>query len=752
MNHLIVFILVFFTLLGQMMAQFIEPIILDRLSGPITLNGVSDEPAWQRVQPFDVVMHQPVFGNNPSEKTEIRVAYDEEYLYASGRFYDSDPKGIRGNALERDGTTAGDDGFGFILDPFNDNENALCFATTPAGIRGDWTIFNDAEPTNGFPMNMSWNTYWDVAVIQNEEGWFAEMRIPFSSLRFQEKNGNVIMGLITWRYIARKNEIIIFPDIPPKWELSFLKPSVAQDVVLERVQQQNPLYITPYLLGGVDQLSELNNTETAYDVSRKVSRNIGLDLKYGLSSNLTLDLTFNTDFAQVESDDQQINITRFSLFYPEKRLFFQERASLFNFSFGGPTQMFYTRRIGLYDIGDDDYRQVPIYAGTRLVGRIGNWDVGVLNMQTAQKEFSVDDVADDSTIIVHSENFGVFRLRRQVINPYSYIGTMLTSRVGRGGQYNYCMGLDGTIKLFEDDYLTFSIAQSLDSEEDPSSPIDANRLRLGMEKRSKQGFSYQLFFARRGPNYIPRMGFEVWENYFVFARSISYAWLPSETSVAFRNTLSLEYYFLYGNVNRGLESAELGPVWTYEGKNGSSARMWIKSKYEALLDTLELPEDVIVPPDQYTFYDVGINYNMSSGTLLRSNFNITGGSFYDGSYLSVGVSPSWTVSKHLTLSGNYQPTWAQFSDRGQSFTTHLLGLRLKAAVNTKLSTSTFLQYNSAADAVGINFRLRYNHKEGTDFYLVYNEGLNTDRERETPALLLSNNRTVLLKYAMTFLP
>ena len=456
MNKSISIIFLLFTILNQIQAQTTELIILERLDGPITLDGVSDEPAWQRIQPLKVVMHQPVFGNTPSERTEIRVAYDDDYIYASGRFFDSESKEIRGNSLERDGTNAGADGFGIILDPFNDNENALCFATTPTSIRGDWTISNDAESTSGSPMNMSWNTYWDAEVVENEKGWFAEIRIPFSSLRFQGKKDKIVMGLITWRYIARKNEIIIFPAIPPNWELSFLKPSVAQDVLMKGIKSKSPLYITPYFLSGLDQTSELNSTETAYNVSKKSILDLGLDLKYGLSSDLTLDVTINTDFAQVEADDPQINITRFSLFYPEKRLFFQERAGLFNFSFGGPTKLFYTRQIGLYDIGNNDFRRIPIYAGTRLVGRIGNWDVGLLDMQTAQMEFSVDD---DSTTIVPSENFGVIRLRRQVLNPYSYIGTMLTSRIEKGGEYNYCLGLDGTIRLSEQDYFTFNIAQ-----------------------------------------------------------------------------------------------------------------------------------------------------------------------------------------------------------------------------------------------------------------------------------------------------
>lgn len=731
-------------------SQTTDLISVEQISEQIVLDGISNEPAWGKIQPVDLTMHQPIFGNEPSEQTEIRFAYDKKYLYASGRFYDSEPTKVRGTSLERDGISLQDDQFGIILDTFNDNENALVFAVSPTGVRGDWTIINDAETTSGSPMSKSWNTFWDAEVVKNNEGWFVEVRIPFSSLRFQNVEDKIEMGLITWRYIARKNEIDIYPAIPPNWELSHLKPSVGQDITMQGIKSKSPLYITPYFLSGLNQSSKLNNLETAYNISKKSILDLGLDLKYGLSSDLTLDVTINTDFAQVEVDDPQINFTRFSLFFPEKRLFFQERAGLFNFNFAGP-KMFYTRRIGLYDIGDNDFRQIPIYAGTRLVGKIGDWDVGFLDMQTASKDFKVDDY-EDSTVTVPSENFGVLRLRRQILNPYSYIGTMLTSRIENGGKYNYCYGLDGTIRLSDHDYFTFTIAQSVDSQENPSNLLDANRIRLTLEKRSKQGFGYNLYFVRRGLHYIPRMGFEVWKNYYAIINNLSYSWQPKETSPIFRNTLTLGGYFLYSNTDNRLESAQLGPAWIYEGKNGSYAKIWLNGRFEGLSDTLSLPEDVYVPSDRYLFYEVGLDYNMSSGKLLRSNVSIKGGPFFDGSYFSIGISPNWTISRHLTVSGSYQPTWADFSIRNQSFITHIFGIKANIALNTKLSTNTFLLYNSAAAAAGINFRLRYNPKEGTDFYLVYNEGLNTDRERELPNLPISANRSVLLKYSMTFVP
>ena len=727
--------------------------ILPRLEGPIQFDGLPDEPAWEALEPLPLIMSQPNFGSDPTEKTEIRIAYNDDYLYAAGRFYDSDPGGIRGYTLERDGASLSDDGFALILDTYNDNESALSFVIIPSGARSDWAVFNDAEAAEGtLPFNSSWNTFWDAAVTRNEEGWFAEIRIPFSSLRFQDDEGRVVMGLITWRYIARKNEIVSYPSISPKWQNGIIKPSIAQDVVLYGVYSRNPVYITPYILGGTERYSDLNNAGSAYQQLHKTAGDVGLDLKFGITSNLTMDVTLNTDFAQVEADDPKINLTRFSLFFPEKRLFFQERSSVFNFSFGGPTQLFYSRRIGLYDIGDYDYRPVPIQGGVRLVGRIGTWDMGLLDMQTAGAEFSVTDDVADSTVGVPAENFGVLRLRRQVLNPYSYAGMMLTSRIGQDGRHNYGVGVDGNIRMVGDNYLVFSVAQTMDSETESSSLPDANRIRLSWENRSQEGFSYDLFFARRGPSYIPGMGFEVYEDYFVLARRLAYAWLPGEESHAFRHTMALEFYFLFQNAERTLESAELGPAWTYEGKNGSFARVWTKGRFESLHDTLHLPEDVFVPLKRYTFYELGGMYQMPQGKLLRLNFNITAGQFYDGLYVTTGLAPAWTVSRHLTLRASYQPTWARFSERDQAFMSHLIWFRMNAALNTQLIISAFVQYNSAVDAVGINIRFRYNPREGTDFYLVYNEGLNTDRHRGTPVLPVSDARTVLLKYSTTFLP
>jgi hypothetical protein len=193
-------------------AQSDEPMPLTRLSEPIVFDGNVDEPAWDAVPSLPLTVYQPTYGAEPTERTEIRVAYDDEYLYVGGRLYASTPDVVAVKTLYRD-RYSGDDVFGIVLDSYNDHETAVWFAINPAGVRSDRTISNDAEMTAGMPMNPDWNTFWDATVVRNHDGWFAEMRIPFSSLGFQDDNGSVEMGLSVYRMIAQKNERHVFPDI-----------------------------------------------------------------------------------------------------------------------------------------------------------------------------------------------------------------------------------------------------------------------------------------------------------------------------------------------------------------------------------------------------------------------------------------------------------------------------------------------------------------------------------------------------------
>ncbi len=717
------------------------PLVVPRLSGPITLDGSSDEPAWSNVTPFVLFQHSPNFGSPPTEKTEVLVGFDDDFLYVAGRLYDREPGKIQASTKKRDTMSPSSDWFGVLFDTFNDKENGLGFFTTPAGLRWDGSVYNDGQPTNPVtqepPINLSWNTFWDVETVITDRGWFVEMRIPLSSLRFQDKAGEVIMGMIAWRFIPRKNEMFVFPAIPPNWGAwSTWKPSQAQEVVLRGVQSRRPLYITPYLLGGYGLSHELNEDETEYLREEDPVTEIGLDVKYGLTSNLTLDLTLNTDFAQVEADDQQVNLTRFSLFFPEKRLFFQERSSTFEFSFGGPNRLFYSRRIGLYE-GDI----IPIYGGVRLVGRAGSWDVGFLSMQTAP----VDELD------LPSENFGVLRLRRRVFNRNSYVGGMLTSRIGSDGSYNAAYGLDGIIRLFGQDYLTVNWAQTFqDGKANRFDSLDPAKIRISWERRTINGPAYDFSYSRAGLDYEPGVGFEARENYTRFGNRLLYGWIPGERSFLNRHQVFVGGSLTLSNVDNGVESAEIGPGWTGETKSGFGGSIQPKYYQEYLTEAFELPENVEVPAGRYAFYGVEGALNTPMGRTLAFMSMLGAGGFYDGYRLSLAIIPLWNLSSTWQLEGFYQYNRVNFPDRDQGFTAHLARLRVLATITTKVTASAFVQYNGASGAVIANLRFRYNPREGNDLYIVYNDALNTDRFSEIPTLPYTDSRTILLKYSYTF--
>ncbi len=713
-----------------------SPQVLQRLSGPIKFDGVVNEPVWLEIEPLPLAMSSPTFKGTPTEHTEIRIAYDDQYFYAAGKFFDGDPKNLRSNSLTRDGASPQDDLFAIIIDTFNDNENALGFFTTPAGTRSDLTVFNDAEPMGREPMNSSWNTFWDVQTTQDDSGWYAELRIPFSSLRFEEKEGKVTMGLITWRYYPRKNETVTFPEIPPKSPWGILKPSYAQDIALSGVKEQKPIYVTPYILGGGGYSHSLNDSETQYIKSKNTARDVGLDIKYSLSSNLTLDLTLNTDFAQIEVDDQQINLSRFSLFFPEKRLFFQERSSTFDFNMGGPNRVFYSRQIGISEKGP-----VRILGGARLVGRLGKWDVGLLNMQTEKSE------------TLPAENFGVLRLRRQIVNENSYAGGIFTSRIGSNGQYNLVYGLDAILRMSGDDYVILNWVQTFDDSLLTAKKINffnSSRGRIQFERRNFIGFSYDVGISRSSEHYNPAIGFSPRTDVTRIGDRISYGWYLEKSSILQSHVLSWNASMFIKNADGVVETAELGPYWGFSFKNGSEVTISFKSNLEDFDESFDLSDEASVLAGRYWFSNGTLSYRSPFGLLFRYSAFVDGGSFYDGWRVTPGVSPNWTISEHFEIGGEYLAHFIRFPDRQQEFTVHIGRIRTRWTFNKETFLSAFVQFNSATSSLGWNIRLRYNPREGNDLYVVYDEGMNTDPLRFNPRLPRNDNRTLLLKYSYTF--
>lgn len=708
-----------------------DPVIAYQLNSEINFDGFPSDEEWKNAPVLPTYMLQPDPNGVPTEKTEIMIAYTDDYLWIGGRFFDESAELIKANTKKRDDFGDDYDFFGIMIDGLNSNETGFIFCTTPMATRLDMTIFNDGRDM--MPFNMSWNTYWDVKTSVTDDGWFMEMRIPFSSLRFKDNNGLTSMGVTAYRWIPHKNEMVTFPDIDPKYgKYAKQKPSLGSDIIFNNINQKNPVYITPYILGGQSNLWDLNDPETEYTHNQSNILEPGIDIKYSINNNLTLDLTVNTDFAQVENDDQQVNMSRFSLFYPEKRQFFQERSDIFNFSLGQNSNLFYSRSIGLYE-GE----KIRILGGGRLSGKIGNWDIGIIDMQTAESS------------LLSSENFGVVRLKRNIINPYSYAGAIVTSKIGTDGKYNMVYGADTYIRVFGDDYFDFRFSQVQDSELNSNNVTENSFMRINWERRTEEGFSYMASLNWSGENFQPGMGFLRRENYYVVGSKLKYGWIPGPNSKLYNFQVYLKavsYYSTSGNIETGV----YGPGYTFMTKNKMSGMIDLEYRIENLYEEFYLSDDVFVPVGNYNFFSLKGKFNSSNSRALSFRSEYEAGQFYDGYRFSLKIKPKWSVSPSVKLEGQYQYNLASFGNRGIDFRNHIAQLKFTYMMSTKLSASALVQYNSSIETTMSNFRIRYNPREGNDFFIVYNEGRNYDLTREVPVLPEHSERTLLLKYTYTF--
>ena len=575
---------------------------IQRLGGPVIIDGRLDEPAWNEIVPLPMVTHMPVFGTSVEDGTEIRIAYDDDYLYVGGIIY-ADPEKISAPTYRRNVLTWQVDGLSILIDSFRDNENSLWFCVSPAGARSDAMVSNDGEGESRDIINTFWDAIWEAETEITSFGWTAEMRIPFSSLRYEIKDNMAEMGITVANFSAYNVQMETFPAILPLWgRFSWLKPSQSQPVLFENISRKKPLFVTPYLLGGMDRAASAGQPEGEFLHKTGQSYEAGLDLKMGLTNNTILDLTVNTDFAQVEADDQQINLTRFSLFFPERRQFFLERASIFNFSFGEMDRLFHSRTIGLLE-----GQPLRILGGSRMISRVGEWDVGLLSMQTA------------TVFEQPSENNSVMRFRRRMFNPQSYAGAMVTSRIDMDGGYNIAYGADGIFKLRGDDFLNFNIAQTIDSKiTSPFLSENSLRLRGGLERRKFSGFSFSLNYDYSGIDYSPQMGFQLRQNYMRFGDRISYGWLPGAESPLQHVMFSANSAVFISNLTGEIESSETGPSFEVYWKRGDRAMIEGMMVTENIPDTFSLSANVKIPSGLYNYRSAIITYQTPWGRSMST--------------------------------------------------------------------------------------------------------------------------------------
>jgi len=713
---------------------------LHRLEQPIRFDGHVDEDEWAAVPVLPVIQFWPTWGGPIDHPTELRLAYDDEYLYLSARCGDTRPPTM--TTYRRDEWDDRDDQVVIGIDTFNDYENQLVFSTYATGARIDSQFSDDAR--EGFDPNTDWNTFWDAETTVHANGWEAEVRIPFSSLRFETPaEGPVTMGFNVFRYRPAEGYLYQYPGPPNDWGYwSFLKPSKGARRTLHGVESSNPLYVSGYASTGVGQAWTLNQPGTAYGRSDDFTWDVGGDLKYSITSNLTLDLTANTDFAQVEADDQQVNLTRFSLFFPEKRQFFLERTSNFDFSFGGSDRLFYSRRIGVADGG-----LVPLLGGGRLVGRIGDWDIGVLNLQTGRTTLDTGD----GTERIGTENFGVLRLKRRVLNENSYVGGIGTSRLGEDGESNLAYGLDGVVNVAGDDFVRFAWAQTFDDgRPDRLGELDNSRFSLDVERARSTGFHYETGVSRAGYGYRPGLGYQRRDDFTEVDAELGYGRIPEGSGPIREWTVGVEARSWYENRLERFGTHTGGAEGSITLRSGSQVRAGVNLEQDHPVDGFSLSDDADVPVGRYTFVTGEVGGESPAGNPLYLSGELRWGGFYDGRQFVANLSPKWSVTDHLSVAGDYQFSRIDLPERDQVFQAHLIRGRIAWTLDTHVTVSALLQYSGASDAAIVNLRFRYNPREGDDFYLVYNEGINTDRHVEDPVLPFTTSRTIIAKLVHTF--
>ena len=698
-----------------------------RLLAGIEVDGRLDEPVYESVAPVsDFIQQLPDEGALATERTDAWVMFDDENFYVAGRCWDSAPPSEWvATEMRRDAfNMLNNDLFGFLIDTFYDRRNALLFYANPLGGFVDQALTNEGNP------NRDWNPVWDVKTDRFDGGWTIEMVVPFKSLRYRPARDQV-WGIQLRRTVMRKNEWAYLTLIPISaagfgGRGGVFRVSAAGTLVgLEAPPAGVHLEVKPYAIGGltparVGAADPGAAPERRFDGDGKV----GVDLKYGITQNLTADFTWNTDFAQVEVDEQQVNLTRFNLFFPEKREFFLEGRGIFDFARGSfrtarslrrgsvlgggdaPT-MFYSRRIGL-----QGGQAVPILGGGRLTGKVGAFDVGALNIQTANE--AVSGALDT--------NFTVLRVKRDMFRRSS-VGAIATNRSLSlsGDGSNQAYGADAVFSFFDSVNLLGYYAKTRttgvsgrDSSYQARFDYGADRYGLEVDHLLVEG------------NFRPEVGFLRRRN---FRRtSLSGRFSPRPRFIESVRQFVLEAshdYFLTADTGF-LETRQNQIAFQTELENSDQFGVRLSDSYE-LLQTAFFPSggDVAIPAGGYGFADVRLTYALGPQRLLNGRVEAATGGYFDGEITSVDLNRGRVdLSSRLSVEPSASFNWIDLP--GGSFRTDLWRARVNYTFSPRMFFSGLLQYNSANRTVGTNLRLRWEYSPGSELFVVYTEEQETD--------------------------
>ena len=667
---------------------------------------VLSEAIWEEVEvATGFVQVQPFEGQPASERTEVRVAFDDQMLYIAVVCYDSEAGSLAVSDSRRDANLEEEDSFRVVLDTFHDRQNGFVFGTNLAGIQYDGQVTNEGRtgggsrrrgsgPRQGGSANLDWDTSWTVRSKTGDVGWSAELAIPFRSLRYG--SGGSTWGINFERNIRRKSETVFWAPLGREFDL--FRISAAGTLVGIETPKQRNLQVIPYALTEVrdDGLTERNSSTEG-----------GFDLKYGITPSLTLDVTVNTDFAQVEVDDQQINLDRFSLLFPEKRPFFLENAGLFKIGTprgGGPgsgnVDLFFSRRIGL-----DDGERVPIVGGVRLSGKAAGLNVGFLSMQT-------EDHQD-----LHANNFTVGRLSREFRNR-GRAGVMVVNRQGTGslapdGDHNRTFGVDGQLGIGQYTDLSGWAAKT----ETPG--LEGRDRAFGLDSNfNSPSWRLRAGYSEVGAEFNPEVGFVNRSDYRRLNSRLQRRFRPSGQG-RIKELGPSFFYDSYWKFTGFHESERYSFGGEMEFRGGARINLFVGQQLERLQEPFEIFDGVVVPSGSYANDTFFILFNTNRGRAISLGGFIQGGGFFNGNQLSLNPTVNFRLSDYLSSELGWSHNDVDLETG--AFKTNLGRLRVTFAFSTRVLLQALIQYNDVTDDVSTNLRFSWLGAANTGLFVVYNE-------------------------------
>jgi len=723
-----------------------------RITDAITLDGKLDEAAWQQAPVMkDFMQTDPNPGDTATEKTEARILYNDEFLYVGIRCFDDHPSRIIRLRYERDYNLGDDDGTGFILDTYHDKNTAVCFCSNTLNARWDCQVLSDGSDNND-----SYNTFWDVATNMDSLGYTTEYRVPWSSLRFESKP-EVIMGIRISRLVRRKFELTTYPRMDPRTANGWENVSFAKEIVFENLKARTPFYFIPYVIANYSMQQQLNESGTGYEkqteflvrknfVSNetldKILSNIGADAKYGLSKNFTLDLTVNTDFAQAEVDDRIINLTKYDVNLPEKREFFLESAHYLTFDFPTGNEMFVSR-----NIGNENGVIVPIIAGGRVTGKTHGWQMGMLDMQT--KGIAENDIAP--------HNFFVFRTRKDIDHLGSFVGGILTNRwnTDSSGTSNQTIGASILKRLNSNLQILGGAAGTLTNANfnllGPSMYYSA-----GIYNSSVTKFNYGASIDLVGKDCNPVMGYLDEPNHGFTSGYLGYYFkAPDKSKIEYYGSnLYAEYRWVLTSGARETFYSDLFPSISFKSQANINFSLY-QYKIDSLFSDRHLDDHNAIAKGTYKMFNETLNLTAPQKSVYGASLSTSYGGYYGGERFFIAPDVSYSFNKHFQVGLHYEYNHISFQkyldiDSSTLYQSHLIQLRVNYIFSTKFSLKLYTQYDNISKSISSNLRFRYNPKEGTDLYIVINQGSNTDRYRLDPQLPLIDQQAVTVKFVKTF--